>query len=88
MKILLDIIDLIIYLQLRKKMAGTDTSITEMLGNAQSPMCHRTKGRDINIEPPNKQLKEMAKKLDIAIPADLKMEQLRQAVLGSGKIQC
>ncbi len=39
-KIQLDIIDLIIYLQLRKRMAGMETSVTEMLGNAQAWMCH------------------------------------------------
>lgn len=85
-KILLDIIDLIVYLQLRKKMAGTDTAITEMLGNAQSLMCHRTKNGDITIETPNKQLKEMAKKLGAEIPANLKIEQLRQTALGNKKM--
>lgn len=85
-KILLDIIDLIIYLQLRKKMAGTDIAITEMLGNAQSLMCHRTKSGDISIETPNKQLKDIAKKLDTKIPAFLKIEQLRQTALGCKKV--
>ena len=33
MKILLGIIDLIIKLQLRKKMAGTETLLTKMIGN-------------------------------------------------------
>ena len=81
-KILLDIIDLIIYLRLRKRMAGTETSVTEMLGNAQSWMCHLNKKEVINIETPNKQVKEMAKILNVKIPAYMHLAELKKMAFG------
>ena len=81
-KILLDMIDLIIYLQLRKRMAGTETSVTDMLGNAQSWMCHiNTKGI-VNIETPNKKVREMAKILNVKIPAYIHLSELKKMALG------
>ena len=81
-KILLDIIDLIIYLQLRKRMAGTETSVTEMLGNAQSWMCHLNTKGVVNIETPNKQVREMAKILNVKIPAYMHLSELQKMVFG------
>ena len=85
-KILLDIIDLIIYLQLRKRMAGTETSVTEMLGNAQSWMCHINKKGVINIETPNKQVREMAKILNVKIPAYIHLAELKKIAFGKAEM--
>ena len=81
-KILLDIIDLNIYLMLRKKMSGTKKAVTEMLGTAQSLMCHCDKNGIIKIETPNKQVKEMAKLMGAKIPAYMKLTDLEKMALG------
>ena len=81
-KILLDIIDLNIYLMLRKKMSGTKKAVTEMLGTAQSLMCHCDKNGIIKIETPNKQVKEMAKLMGAKIPAYMKLADLEKMALG------
>ncbi len=81
-KILLDIIDLNIYLMLRKKMSGTKKAVTEMLGTAQSLMCHCDKDGNIKIETPNKQVKEMAKLMGAKIPAYMKLSDLEKMALG------
>ena len=82
-KILLDVIDLIIYLMLRKRLSGTSTAITDMLGNAQSLMCHSDANGNIKIETPNKQLKEAAKKIGASIPAYMKLSNLKKMAYGN-----
>lgn len=81
-KILLDIIDLIIYLQLREKMAGENRAVTEMFGNAQSLMCHCDANGTIKIETPNKKVKEFAKSLGTKIPAFIKLSELKKMAFG------
>ena len=81
-KILLDIIDLNIYLMLRKKMGGAKKSVTEMFGTAQSLMCHCDKNGIIKIETPNKQVKEIAKLMGAKIPAYMKLSNLEKMALG------
>ena len=81
-KILLDIIDLIIYLQLREKMAGENRAVTEMFGNAQSLMCHCDTNGTIKIETPNKKVKEFAKSLGTKIPAFIKLSELKKMAFG------
>ena len=81
-KILLDIIDLNIYLMLRKKVSGAKKAVTEMLGTAQSLMCHCDKNGIIKIETPNKQVKEMAKMMGAKIPAYMKLSDLEKMALG------
>ena len=81
-KILLDIIDLNIYLMLRKKMSGAKKAVTEMLGAAQSLMCHCDKNGIIKIETPNRQVKEMAKLMGAKIPAYMKLSELEKMALG------
>ena len=81
-KILLDIIDLNIYLMLRKKMSGAKKALTEMLGAAQSLMCHCDKNGIIKIETPNKQVKEMAKLMGAKIPAYMKLSDFEKMALG------
>ena len=69
-------------------MAGTETSVTEMLGNAQSWMCHLNKKEVINIEAPNKQVKEMAKILNVKIPAYMHLAELKKMAFGKEEMQC
>ena len=69
-------------------MAGTETSVTEMLGNAQSWMCHLNKKEVINIETPNKQVKEMAKILNVKIPAYMHLAELKKMAFGKEEMQC
>ena len=81
-KITLDIIDLIVYLLLRKKAKGEKKSITELLGAAQSLMCTRDNKGVITIETPNKQVREMAKTMGCKIPAYIKTADLERLALG------
>ena len=81
-KILLDIIALIIYLQLRARTSGTKTSITELFGSAQALMCHCDANKTIKVDTPNKQVKQLAKALGAKIPAYIKLPELRKMAMG------
>ena len=81
-KILLDVIDLIIYLQLREKLSGENGAVTEMFGNAQSLMCHCDANGTVKIETPNKKVKEFAKALGTNIPAFIRIPDLKKMATG------
>ena len=81
-KILLDIIALIIYLQLRARTSGTKTSITELFGSAQALMCHCDANKNIKVDTPSKQVKQLAKALGAKIPAYIKSPDLRKKAIG------
>lgn len=73
-KILHDIIDTIVVLQLRKDLKQTGYSTSEIIGCTQSLMCRRNSTGKVTIETPNKQVKSYYKLLGIEIPAHLKVD--------------
>ncbi len=73
-KILHDIIDTIIVLQMRKDLRKTGYSTTEIIGCTQSLMCRRNNAGQITVETPNKQVKSYYKLLGINIPAHIKVD--------------
>ena len=72
-KILHDIIDTIILLQLRKQLHGSGRSTTELFGTSQSWMCFYSERIDeVVAETPNAQVKELCKLLGIKkIPSSI-----------------
>lgn len=71
-KILLDIINTIIVLQLRKVIDEKGYSIPEIFGRAQSLMCN-SDGTMLNIETPNKQTKEFYGLFHYPVPSHLSL---------------
>lgn len=82
-KILSDIMNTIIFLQMRKALDNIGLSISEITGRTQSLMCFRNKHGEILIETPNKKVKAYYKLLGETIPASLKISDFRKKVLAS-----
>ena len=70
-KILQDIIDTIIDLQMRKQILPSGLSCSTVIGKTQSLMCHLAKGRKAYVEQPSKQVKEYYKLFDIKVPSEV-----------------
>lgn len=70
-KILNDVICTIIYLQLRKQLSRQGTSMTKLIGKTQSLMCTKTGNGMVNVETPNKHVRQFYKDLDITVPSSL-----------------
>ena len=82
-KILGDIMNTIIFLNMRKALDDSGLSVSEITGRTQSLMCFRNKHGEILIETPNKTVKAYYKLLGEAIPASLKISDFRKKVLVS-----
>lgn len=82
-KILSDIISLIVYTEFRKQVTATGNSMTSVFGKASSLMCFQDRRGTINVETPNRQVKEIAKALNITIPATLKTSSFQRKLLGN-----
>ena len=82
-KILGDIMNTIIFLNMRKALDDSGLSVSEITGRTQSLMCFRNKHGEILIETPNKKVKAYYKLLGEAIPASLKISDFRKKVLVS-----
>ncbi len=67
-KILHDIINEIIFLELRRSMETTGISMNRLFGKTQSLMCFKNKDNIAIIEVPNKTVKQFYKLLDIEVP--------------------
>ena len=70
-KILSDVICTIIYLQLRKQLSRQGVSMTKLIGKTQSLMCTKTGNGMVNVETPNKHVRQFYKDLDITVPSSL-----------------
>jgi len=81
-KILHDIINTIVLLELRKKFLPRGISINEISGRIQSLMCHRDNNGRVSVETPNKKTKEYYKLIGIEIPSMVRVEQFKRKVLG------
>jgi hypothetical protein len=82
-KILGDIMNTIIFLNMRKALDDSGLSVSEITGRTQSLMCFRNKHGEILVETPNKKVKAYYKLLGETIPASLKISDFRKKVLMS-----
>ena len=80
-KILHDIIDTIIVLQLRKQYDSTGYSLSEIFVFCQSLMC-RNEGGQIVVETPNKQTKAFYALFNLVPPAQLPLSEARSLITG------
>ena len=82
-KILGDIMNTIVFLNMRKALDDSGLSVSEITGRTQSLMCFRNKHGEILVETPNKKVKAYYKLLGETIPASLKISDFRKKVLMS-----
>jgi hypothetical protein len=80
-KILHDIIDTIILLQLRKAVAASGISISELVGKTQSLMCNRDRHGLVNVQTPNKKTREYYKLMGLNVPAHVKIDDFKREIL-------
>ncbi len=78
-KILLDIINTIIVLQLRKVIDKQGYSVPEIFGRVQSLMCF-SDGKNLTIETPNKKTKEFYGVFNFPIPSHLPLADARNLI--------
>lgn len=72
-KLLYDIVNMIIYLQLREKIDLSGFSVSEIIGRTQSLMCCRD-GDKVTVEVPNKQTREFYGLMQIPVPSHLSLK--------------
>lgn len=80
-KILGDIMNTIIFLNMRKALDESGLSVNEVTGKTQSLMCFRNKHGEILIETHNKKVKAYYKFIGETIPASLKIKDFRRKVM-------
>ena len=80
-KILNDIIAIIVFLQIRRKLTKIGISMTKLIGKTQSLMCMKKADGTIMVEVPNKQVRQFYKDLDITVPTSFKLEQFRASTI-------
>jgi hypothetical protein len=80
-KILHDIVDTIILLQLRKEIASSGISISELAGKTQSLMCSRDRHGLVSVQTPNKKAREYYKLLGMDVPAHVKIDNFKRKIL-------
>lgn len=81
-KILHDIINTIIVLQLRKVTLPNGISVSALTGKTQSLMCCLTRDGNVNVETPSKQVKKYYQLFNEKVPAHLKLTEFKLKVLG------
>ena len=80
-KILHDVLDTIITLLLRKELAQSGISLSELFGKTQSLMCFRNSSGMVTTETPNKKVKEYYAMFHQDIPSHLQIDELRKNLL-------
>ena len=80
-KILHDVVNTIVLLNLRKTYVPSGISINEIAGKTQSLMCNRTKTELVNVETPNKKVKEYYGILGVDIPSNVRINSFKTKVL-------
>lgn len=81
-KILSDCISLIADLLFRKELNGVGISTTKLFGKTQSLMCMKKRNGTIQVEVPNKQVKEYYKAMNIEIPSSVNQSKFTKDVIG------
>ncbi len=67
---------------MRKEINAKGRAATKLISKTQALMCTRRRNGDISIEEPNKQVRELYKKMDIAIPSNIRVKKFMQDVIG------
>lgn len=80
-KILHDIIDTIVLLNLRKVILNSGISVSDLTGRAQSLMCELGKQQRVIVETPNRKVKEYYKMFGIKIPGQVSLQEFNETVL-------
>lgn len=80
-KILNDLICSIIYVKLREKINAKNKSTSKLIARTQSLMCFRKSNGTVFIEKENKQVRQLYKDLEIAIPDYLNIGKFRKESL-------
>lgn len=80
-KILNDLICSIIYVNLKEKINAKNKATSKLIAKSQSLMCFKKANGTIFIEKENRQVRQLYKDLDIAIPDYLNIEKFRKETL-------
>jgi hypothetical protein len=84
-KLFSDIIEEIAFLFLRKELLGVGIATTRLIGSTSSLMCLKNRNGDIEVEVPNKSVREFYKQMDIEIPSTFS---LKAFIKDTMKISC
>lgn len=85
-KILQDIINTIVLLQMRKEYVQSGISINEIAGKPQSLMCNKNQNGLVNVETANKKTKEYYQLRGIDIPSNVRVDSFKHKVLGLNNV--
>ena len=80
-KLLQDMIDLIVYLLIRKVTAPTGRSVSDFIYDLQSLDCYRSGPNTIIVNPPNRQAKAVYSIFDFDIPSTIDLDEYRKKML-------
>lgn len=80
-KLLSDMILEIAYLLMEKGLSGTGISAPRLIGNASSLMCLKKRNGDIEVETPNKNVREFYKILKVDVPTTFSLARFSKDVL-------
>lgn len=81
-KILNDIISSIIFTAARAEINSKGKAATKLISKTQALMCTRKRNGDIRVDEPNKQVRELYRKMNIDIPAYIRPELFLKNVIG------
>ena len=84
-KLFSDIIEEIAFLFLRKELLGVGIATTRLIGSTSSLMCLKKRNGYIEVEVPNKSVREFYKQLDIEIPSTFSLKAFINNII---KISC
>ena len=80
-KILHDMIDTIVFLMLRKALAHSGRSTSEIFGKCQALMCYKNSKGIVTVETPSKQVKEYYKLLNLSVPAHIELDKFSSSIM-------
>lgn len=81
-KIFSDMLATIVILLLKKKLIPNGFSIPDFAGKPRSLMCCRSSSGIVNVETPNKQVKELFRTLGIAVPGAVDLKEYAKTIYG------
>ena len=81
-KIFSDMLATIVILLLKKKLIPNGFSLPDFAGKPISLMCCRNREGIVNIETPNKQVKELFRVLEIPVPGSLNLKEYSRRIYG------
>lgn len=85
-KILHDVIDTTALLMLRKELASSTVSTSDLFGATQSLMCFRSGTDAVTVEQPNRKVKAYYKLLGLDVPSHLSLNAFSDLILGMVKM--